>query len=227
DVSEALRTQMGEKPFPSDADKLAVIKKFIASTKNIRFEGDGYSDAWVLEAEKRGLPNIRTCPEAFEQLINPHHQSMLTKLGIFSQSELTSRFFIMNERYAKDLLVEANTMKEMLSQQILPAAFEYRGTLAKSVQLLNSIEGEAQSPELGALKALTPVVKDVQAALVALDASIAKLHAIHDDAVAEAKAASDYIVPAMQNARVAADRLETLTADKFYPIPRYSELLWF
>ncbi|KAF9913258.1 hypothetical protein EC991_000020 [Linnemannia zychae] len=227
DVSEALRAQMGEKPFPSDADKLAVIKKFIASTKNIRFEGDGYSDAWVQEAEKRGLPNIRTCPEAFEQLINPHHQSMLTKLGIFSQSELTSRFFIMNERYAKDLLVEANTMKDLLSQQILPAAFEYRGTLAKSVQVLNTIEGEAQSPELGALKALTPVVKDVQASLVALDSAIAKMHAIHDDAVAEAKAASDFIVPAMQNARLAADRLETLTADKFYPIPRYSELLWF
>jgi glutamine synthetase len=227
DVSEALRAQMGAKPFPSDADKLAVIKKFIVSTKNIRFEGDGYSEAWVQEAEKRGLPNIRTCPEAFEQLLNPHHQSMLTKLGIFSQSELTSRFFIMNERYAKDLVVEANTMKDLLSQQILPAAFEYRGALAKSVQLLNSIEGEAQSPELSALKALTPVVKDLQAALITLDQAVAKLHAIHDDPVAEAKAASDFIVPAMQNARIVADKLETLTADKFYPIPRYSELLWF
>ncbi|KAF9091400.1 hypothetical protein BGX23_005208, partial [Mortierella sp. AD031] len=188
DVTEALRAQKGDKPFVSDADKLAVIKKFITSTKNIRFEGDGYSEAW---------------------------------------SELTSRFFIMNERYAKDLLVEANTMVTMLAQQILPAAYEYRGTLAKSVQLLNSIEGEAQSPELAALKALTPVVKELQVAVVQLEEAIAKLHHIGDDAVAEAKAASDFIVPTMQNARVAADRLETLTADKYYPIPRYSELLWF
>ncbi|KAF9943052.1 hypothetical protein BGZ75_007567 [Mortierella antarctica] len=227
DVSAALREQMGEKPFPSDADKIAVIKKFIVSTKNVRFEGDGYSDAWIEEAEKRGLPNIKTCPEAFEQLIKPEHMSMLMKLGIFSQSELTSRFFIMNERYAKDLLVEANTMRTMLAQQILPAAFEYRGSLAQSVQLLNTIPGEEQSPELSALKALTPVVKDLQASIVGLDEAIAKLHAIHEDPVAEAKAANEFILPAMQIARTAADHLEVLTADKFYPIPRYSELLWF
>ncbi|KAF9358888.1 hypothetical protein BGX34_008665 [Mortierella sp. NVP85] len=222
DVSEALRQQMGSKPYPTDADKLAVIKKFIVSTKNIRFEGDGYSDAWVQEAEKRGLPNIRTCPEAFEQLLNPSHASMLTKLGIFSQSELTSRYYIMNERYAKDLLVEANTMRTMLAQQILPGAFEYRGSLAKTAQALKGIEGEGESPELGALKALTPAVKDLQAAIEGLDAAIAKLHSIHDDPVAEAKAASDTIVPAMAKAREAADRLEVLTADRYYPIPRYS-----
>ncbi|KAI8597852.1 hypothetical protein EDD21DRAFT_384268 [Dissophora ornata] len=227
DVTASLREQMGDKPFPSDADKLAVIKKFIGLTKNVRFEGDGYSDAWIEEAEKRGLPNIRTCPEAFEQLLKPAHSSMLMKLGIFSQSELTSRYFIMNERYAKDLLVEANTMRTLLAQQILPSAFEYRGALAKSVQLLNGIEGEAQSPELEALKALTPAVKELQACIVGLDKAIEKMHAIHDDAVAEAKCASDNILPAMQVARVAADHLETLTADKFYPIPRYSELLWF
>ncbi|KAG0347960.1 hypothetical protein BGZ54_004749, partial [Gamsiella multidivaricata] len=176
-----LDVKMGDKPFPSDADKLAVIKKFIASTKSICFEGDGYSDAWIAEAEKRGLPNIRTCPEAFEQLLNPAHASMLTKLGIFSQTELSSRYLIMNERYAKDLLVEANTMRTLLAQQILPAVFEYRGSLAQSVQLLSGIEGEAQSPELEALKALTPAVKELQAGIVALDEAIAKLHAIHDD----------------------------------------------
>ncbi|KAG0039765.1 hypothetical protein BGZ83_002716, partial [Gryganskiella cystojenkinii] len=227
DVSAALREQMGSKSFPSDEDKLAVIRQFIVKTKTVRFEGDGYSDAWIEEAERRGLPNIKTCPEAFEQLIDPRHLSMLTKLGIFSNSELTSRYFIMNERYAKDLLVEANTMRTMLAQQILPAAFEYRGALAQSVNLLKGIEGQEDSPELEALKALTPVVKDLQAAIVGLDESIAKLHAIHDDAVAEAKAASDFIVPALQHARVIADKLEVLTADKYYPIPRYSELLWF
>ncbi|KAF8980863.1 hypothetical protein BGZ46_003609 [Entomortierella lignicola] len=227
DVTAALRKQMGSKPFPSDADKLAVIKQFIISTKNIRFEGDGYSDAWIEEAEKRGLPNIRTCPEAFEQLLKPSHASMLTKLGIFSQSELTSRYFIMNERYAKDLLVEANTMRTLLAQQILPSIFEYRGSLAQSVQNLNAIEGEAQSPELEVLKALTPAVKELRTAIVGLDNAIVKLHSIHDDAVAEAKAASDYILPALQAARNAADNLEEMTADRYYPIPRYSELLWF
>ncbi|KAG0032239.1 hypothetical protein BGZ81_011330, partial [Podila clonocystis] len=227
DVSAALREQKGDKPFPSDADKVAVIKKFITQTKAIRFEGDGYSDAWIQEAEKRGLPNIKTCPEAFAQLNDPVHANMLTKLGIFSKSELTSRFFIMNERYAKDLLVEANTMRTMLAQQILPAAFEYRGSLAKTVALLNSIPGEAESPELVALKSLTPVVRELQQAIVGIDEAIAKMHSIHDDAVAEAEAAQKYILPVMSAARDAADRLEVQTANAYYPIPTYSELLWF
>ncbi|KAF9413975.1 hypothetical protein BGZ94_000550, partial [Podila epigama] len=227
DVSAALREQMGEKPFPSDADKVAVIKKFITLTKPIRFEGDGYSEAWIHEAEKRGLPNIKTCPEAFAQLNDPVHISMLTKLGIFSKSELTSRFLIMNERYAKDLLVEANTMRTMLASQILPSAFEYRGSLAKTVSLLNTIPGESESPELIALKTLTPIVKELQAAIAGIDKALAQVHAIHDDAVAEAEAAQKYILPAMTAARDAADRLEAQTANAYYPIPTYSELLWF
>ncbi|KAF9574441.1 hypothetical protein BGW38_008328 [Lunasporangiospora selenospora] len=227
DVSEALRTQMAGKPFATDSDKLAVIKKFIGSTKAVRFEGDGYSEAWLQEAERRGLPNIKSCPEAFAQLLDPAHANMMTKLHIFSQSELTSRFLIMNERYAKDLLVEANTMRTLLAQQILPATFEYRGFLANSASLLKGIAGEEESPELATLKALTPLVKELQGTITALDESIAELHQIHDDPVAEANAAANHILPAMRAARSAADRLETLTADKYYPIPRYSELLWF
>ncbi|KAF9282264.1 hypothetical protein BGZ68_006100 [Mortierella alpina] len=227
DVTSALREQMGDKPYPSDADKVAVIKKFIATTKAVRFEGDGYSEAWIQEAEKRGLPNIKTSPEAFEQLLNPVHSDMLTKLGIFTASELQSRHLILQERYAKDLLVEATTLSTLLGSQILPAAFEYRGSLAQSVQLLNGISGEEASPELAALKALTPVVRDLQAAIATLDDTVHKMHHIGDDAVEEAKFACAHLLPAMNDARVIADKLEVLTADKYYPIPRYSELLWF
>ncbi|KAG0206307.1 hypothetical protein BGX31_002799 [Mortierella sp. GBA43] len=227
DVTAALREQMGDKPYPSDADKVAVIKKFIASTKAVRFEGDGYSDAWIQEAEKRGLPNIKTSPEAFEELLNPVHADMLTKLGIFTQSELQSRRLILQERYAKDLLVEANTLSTMLASQILPAAFEYRASLAQSISALNGISADDAAPELAALKALTPVVKELQAAIVKLDKAIHDMHHVGDDAVAEAKFACAHILPALNEARAAADKLESLTADKFYPIPHYSELLWF
>ncbi|KAG0294152.1 hypothetical protein BGZ97_005143, partial [Linnemannia gamsii] len=227
DVTEALRTQMGDKPYPSDADKVAVIKQFIASTKAVRFEGDGYSDAWIEEAEKRGLPNIKTSPEAFEQLLNPVHSDMLTKLGIFTKSELQSRHLILQERYSKDLLVEATTLSTLLSSQILPASFEYRGSLAQTVQVLKTIEGEEASPELVALQALTPVVKDLQAAIAQLDEAIHKMHHVGDDPVEEAKFACAHVLPAMNHARAVADRLEVLTADKFYPIPKYSEILWF
>ncbi|KAF9917269.1 hypothetical protein BX616_001526 [Lobosporangium transversale] len=227
DVTAALREQMGDKPYPSDADKVAVIKKFIASTKAVRFEGDGYSEAWIHEAEKRGLPNIKTSPEAFKQLLNPAHSDMLTKLGIFTKTELQSRHLILQERYAKDIIVEATTLRSLLASQILPAAFEYRGSLAQSVSLLKDIDPEDASPELEALKALTPVVKDLQASIAALDKAIHDIHEVAEDPVQEAKYACAHVLPAMNRARDAADKLEVLTADKFYPIPKYSELLWF
>ncbi|KAF9282462.1 hypothetical protein BGZ74_002152 [Mortierella antarctica] len=227
DVTQALRAQMGEKPYPSDADKVAVIKKFIASTKPIRFEGDGYSDAWIQEAEKRGLPNIKTCPDAFAQLLTPEHSTMLTKLGIFTQSELQARHLILNERYAKDLAAEAATLRTLLASQILPSAFEYRGSLASTVQLLNGIEGEANSPELSALKALTPVVKELQDSIADLDHVLHHLHTLSDDPCEEARYAGEHILGSMNKARVVADKIELLLSDKYYPIPHYSELLWF
>ncbi|KAF9960955.1 hypothetical protein BGZ65_011471 [Modicella reniformis] len=227
DVTAALREQMGDKPYPSDADKVAVIKKFIGSSKAVRFEGDGYSDAWIHEAERRGLPNIKTSPEAFEQLLNPHHSNMLTKLGIFTQSELQSRHMILQERYAKDILVEANTLSTLLSSQILPSVFEYRGSLAQNVNALKEISADDAAPELATLKALTPAVKDLQAAIAKLDKTIHDMHQVGDDAVAEAKFACAHVLPAINVARAAADKLEILTADKYYPIPHYSELLWF
>lgn len=227
DITNALRKQMGNRPYPSDADKLAVIKKYIVSTKSVRFEGDGYSDAWIEEAERRGLPNIRTTPEAYEQLLDPHHGAMLTKLGIFTASELQSRHMILQERYAKDILVEANTLRTMLASQVLPSAFEYRGVLAQTVSILNTIDGEGSSPELSALKALTPVVKDLQASIDSLDEVIHGMHEFSDDTVAEAKYACSHVGPAMSEARNVADKLEALMADKYYPIPKYSEILWF
>ncbi|KAF9200754.1 hypothetical protein BGZ49_009014, partial [Haplosporangium sp. Z 27] len=227
DVTASLREQMGDKPYPSDADKVAVIKKYIASTKAVRFEGDGYSEAWIQEAERRGLPNIKTSPEAFEQLLNPVHSDMLTKLGIFTASELQSRHLILQERYSKDLLVEANTLRTLLASQILPSAFEYRASLAQSINALSSIDASQAAPELEALEALTPVVKELQASIAGLDKVLHEIHEFGDDPVQEAKFACAHISPALNDARAAADKLEVLTADKYYPIPHYSELLWF
>ncbi|KAF9578724.1 hypothetical protein BGW38_005341, partial [Lunasporangiospora selenospora] len=227
DVTEALHKQMGDRPYPSDADKVAVIKQFIASTKAVRFEGDGYSDAWLQEAERRGLPNIKTCPEAFEQLLDPSHSQMLTRQGIFTPSELQARYLILLERYSKDIHVEASTLRTLLASQILPAAFEYRSALAASVQNLRVVSEDDAAPELAALKALTPVVKGLQAAVEDLDRVIHEMHQLADDPDQEAKFASSTVVPSMNDARVIADKMEVLTADKNYPIPHYSELLWF
>ena len=134
DVAAALEAKKGSKATASREDVMAVVKEFAAKTKAIRFEGNGYSAEWVTEAEKRGLPNIRSAPQAFAQLLLPEHAEMLTKqCGIFTHDELHSRFHVLLEKYGKDLLIEANTLKSMVQTAILPAVYQFRGQLSQTV----------------------------------------------------------------------------------------------
>ncbi|KAK3822419.1 MAG: glutamine synthetase type III N terminal-domain-containing protein [Linnemannia elongata] len=226
DVAEALRKAAGDKSFPSDADKLKVIRQYIASTKSVRFEGDNYSDDWKKEAAKRGLLNITNCPDAFDQIVEEKNSAMLCKLGIFSKSELSSRHYILMERYSKDLLLEANTLRTILAQQILPAAFEYRAALASSCAQQQAIKLSA-GPELKTLNQTTPLVESLQEWIDKLDDAINKVHLAAHDPSAEARASAKHLLPAMEGAREVADELEEIIADKYFPLPKMSELLWF
>ncbi|KAG0095889.1 hypothetical protein BGZ93_005281 [Podila epicladia] len=226
DIAEALQRAAGDKPYPSDADKLKVIRQYIVSTKNIRFEGDGYSDEWRQEAARRGLPNIDNCPDAFDELLSPKNEAMLCKHGIFTHSELQSRHLILMERYSKDLLLEANTLRTLLAQQILPAAYEYRSVLASSAAQIKSL-GIMTCPELKTLKTTTPLVESLQDWIDKLDEAINNVHDHNQDPSKEARASVKYLLPAMNGAREVADELETIIADKYFPLPKMSELLWF
>ncbi|KAJ2450294.1 hypothetical protein EV183_004388 [Coemansia sp. RSA 2336] len=221
-----LRAQMGSKSYPSDEDKLAVIRKFIKLTKPVRFEGDNYSAEWVAEAAKRGLPNIKSAPEAFTYLIKDKHLKMLTaETGIFSRGELLSRYHILNERYAKDIIIEAETLKTIVGQQILPAALEYRKSLAESAAALKAVGVEA-GPEVDVLNELAPLVALLQSEYKKLDKAVAKLvDEETEDSNAHAQAAYDSVAPAIASVREAADALEAAVADKFWPLPKYTELL--
>lgn len=226
DIAEALREAAGDKGFPSDADKLKVIRQYIASTKSVRFEGDNYSDDWKKEAAKRGLLNITNCPDAFDQIVEEKNSAMLCKLGIFSKTELSSRHYILMERYSKDLLLEANTLRTMLAQQILPAAFEYRAALASSCAQQQAIKLLA-GPELKTLNLTTPLVESLQDWIDKLDDAIQQVHLAGHDPSKEARASAKYLLPAMEGARVVADELEDIIADKYFPLPKMSEILWF
>ncbi|CAO3569549.1 unnamed protein product [Mortierella alpina] len=226
DIAEALRKAAGDKPYPSDADKLAVIRQYIAATKNVRFEGDNYSDEWRKEAAKRGLLNITNCPDAFDQIVEAKNSAVLCKLGIFSKSELQSRHYILMERYAKDLLLEANTLRTILAQQVLPAAYEYRASLAGSCAQQKQL-GLASGPELRTLNQTTPLVEDLLSWIEKLDEAINKVHEEGHEPSKEARASAKYLLPAMEGARDVADELETVLADKYFPLPKMSELLWF
>ncbi|KAJ2079410.1 hypothetical protein H4R24_003802 [Coemansia sp. RSA 988] len=227
EITDDLRAQMGSKPRLSDEDKLAVIRKYITLTKSVRFEGDNYSAEWVAEAERRGLPNIRSAPEAFTYLLKEKHLAMLTRTtGIFSEGELRSRYHILNERYAKDVIIEAETLKTIVGQQILPAAIEYRKFLAESAAALKTV-GVLSEPEVEILEQLAPLVVTLQKEYRVLVDVTAQTVADGEtgEANAHAQAAYDHLAPAIARVRDAADALEDTVADKFWPLPKYTELL--
>ncbi|KAJ1882276.1 hypothetical protein LPJ57_001040, partial [Coemansia sp. RSA 486] len=226
EITAELRGQIGSKQRASDEDKLAVIRKYIKLTKGVRFEGDNYSEAWTQEAERRGLPNIKSAPEAFTYLIKEKHVNMLTKeTAIFTESELRSRYHILNERYAKDIIIEAETLKAIVGQQILPAAFEYRKSLAEAAASLKTVGVEA-APEVDTLQELTPLVACLQTEYRKLIAAVdACVEHPSEDSNAHAMAACKDVVPLIASVRNAADALEVAVADKFWPLPKYTELL--
>lgn len=203
-------------------DILTVVRQYVATSKKVRFEGNNYSDEWVKEAEKRGLPNIKSCPVAFRQLLETHNAELLTKQGIFSEAELNSRFHILMEKYAKDLLIEAETLKNMVNVSILPAAFDFRKELADTIKTLKDI-GADGTPERSILDKVHKIVVELQKVAKDLEAAIEKVNTAdeHD----QADVASKEILPPMNIIRTLVDSLEQILADKHYPYPKYSELL--
>ncbi|ORX61396.1 glutamine synthetase/guanido kinase [Hesseltinella vesiculosa] len=223
-IRDALVKQKGDKPVASDEDQLAVIRAFIATSKNVRFEGDNYSDEWVVEANRRGLANIKKSPEAFKRLLRPENAEMLHRTGVFSEPELHSRYHILVEKYCKDVTIEAHTLLTMIQQLVIPACFAYRRELAEAAANLAQISVGA-GPEVDLLNKLTPIVSDLQTSSAELGDLMDKLNDVTDFA-ALADACSEQVLPGMDKVRGFADQLEGLVADKHWPFPKYTELFF-
>lgn len=222
EIKEDLKKQMGSKNIASEEDMITVIRKYISLTKKIRFEGDNYTEEWVKEAAKRGLPNIVKSPEAFKRILSEKNMEMLTRLGVFTAAELDSRYHILSEKYAKEIVIEAQTLLGMLVQQVLPAAFSYRRELSESAHFLKSV-GSAAAPELKWLAQLEPICNALQESVEELDAILAEAHPI-EEAGAAADHACNKMSPVIEKARVISDQLERLCADKYWPLPKYQEM---
>ncbi len=208
-----------------DDAALKVVKKIFKDTSAIRFEGNGYSEAWVKEAKKRGLLNLRRAPEALAQMVTKPVKELFTKLNILTAAELESRYHVRVERYVKDVLIEMETMSEMIDTQILPAAYAYLGVLAEGAAKAKQA-GIKSIPQKAAAEATGKIVTALQAKSAALHAAIHKAHALHGD---EAKCAAFLTAggyDAMQACRELADKLEVSIGDEFWPLPRYREMLF-
>jgi len=227
EITAVLEEVKGDKPKASLEDVLTVVRMFIKKSKPIRFEGDNYSQEWVEEAARRGIPNITSCPEAFKMLLDPVHQKILTEtVPIFTVPELQSRYHILNEKYVKDLLIEGNTLKGLISQYIIPSAFEYRKEIAESLVSLNAIGMDVSSaPEKAVLERIGDLTSKITQLKGDLEKAIADV-ADTQDIVLAAEKAHHEILKIMDDIRTNVDVLEQVVADKYWSLPKYSELLF-
>ena len=236
DVNTVINTSVAD-VFDRLADRLegaenvdAEIDKWMAETvtahKRIIFNGNNYTQQWVEEAHRRGLFELKTTADAVPHFVSEKNVELFTKHKIFTKSEITSRCEIMLDSYCKVLHIEALTMLEMARKEIMPAVVTYTNEVAKSVKLRKEIGmvGENDA-SLRLCKKLSELSDELYAKTETLDSAVVGLD--HSVSSLEASAyCRDELVPAMNALRAVADELETIVAEKYWPYPTYSELLF-
>ena len=197
----------------------ALLKEIINEHGDIIFNGDGYGEAWHAEAEKRGLPNLKTTPDALPSFMGEESVALFEKYGVLSEPELESLYEVMLEQYIMTLNLESNLVVEMGKTTIFPAAIRYQGELAKTCASLKEIGYEFDTDTLDKVTAL---VKELQDSIADLE----KLKAETGEGLDAAKHACDKVLPAMNKVREAADKLEGVVADDLWSLPTYQEMLF-
>ena len=201
-----------------------LIKKYATEHQRIVFNGNGYSQEWVEEAARRGLPNIRSMVEAIPALLTSKSVDMFQKFGVFTKTELESRVEIKFENYAKALNIEAKTMIDMAGKQIIPAVIRYTKSLADTINSVTAAGASAkvQADLLTETSALLEETKDALKKLVAADAQAADIESVEE----QAKFFHGTVVPAMDALRAPVDKLEMMVDKEIWPMPSYGDLLF-
>ncbi|KQQ00549.1 MULTISPECIES: glutamine synthetase III family protein [unclassified Rathayibacter] len=198
-----------------------LLTRIITEHGAVVFNGDGYADAWPVEAEKRGLANLRTTLDALPELITDEALALFEKYRVFNHREMHSRYEIGLEQYSLSIGVEARLTLEMGRTSILPAAVRHQTELAVNVGALKAAGVEA---DLAPLTEVSDAVAELRASLATLTAALAE--EVGHEALAEAEHAKDALLPAMNAVRVAADAIEGIIADDLWPLPTYQEMLF-
>ncbi len=228
-VAEVLDEVAGrlEKASNADAEVKAILKEYVTKHKRVVFNGNGYSDEWVVEAEKRGLPNIKTTVEATKALIAPKNIAVMEKYGVLSKVEMESRYEVSLENYIKTINIEALTMIEIAKRQILPAVIYFATNVADSI---NSIKATGVAADVTAQTELLTEVSSLTAALknniAVLEKAVEKAANAHGDTYDQAALFRFDVFEKMAALREVADALETLVDADVWPMPTYGDLLF-
>lgn len=222
DVDKLIRK--GEK---KDIALLTVIKRYIKESKSIRFEGNGYSDEWEVEAGTRGLSNIKTTPKALDVLISEKTERLFEDTAVFSKRESHARHEILLEEYYKKLQIEARVMGELVDTLIIPAAISYQSKLVESITGLKNIglKPETYTAQLDIVNKLAEHINFIKTNVDAMVDARKKANHI-EDTREKAIAYDETVKSYFAGIRYHVDKLEQLVDDSLWPLPKFREMLF-
>ncbi len=206
---------------------LQVLRSFISSSKNIRFEGDNYSEEWAEEAKRRGLNNFKTTPEALDVFVTEKSKQVFYNNGIYSKRELEARHEIMLEEYIKKVQIEARVIGYLAANHILPAAIGYQNTLITNVKGLKEIglDKKNYKTQLNMIEIMSDHIQNINDNVEAMIEARKTANNIEDSHKRALKYCHD-VKPYFDKIRYHADKLELIVDDKLWPLPKYRELLF-
>ena len=206
---------------------IALIKRTIHDHRRVIFNGDGYTEAWEKEAERRGLPNAKYTPLAMKALLADKNIRLMEQFGVLTKTEMHSRYEVEIEHYSKVINIEALTMLEMLRKQITPAVAGYSSEVASAAAAKQAVSDKLS------VRSETKLLEKLSAGADELSDAIDELQEAVDQATAESDEPAksylyhDAVLPAMEKARKASDTLERICSEDYWPLPSYSRMLYY
>lgn len=209
---------------------IKVLRNYIIASKNILFEGNGYSEEWVKEAEKRGLSNLKETPKALSAYLSKKSKDLFAKTGVFSMRELEARYHIKHEMYTKIIQIEARVMGDLALNHIIPTAIKYQNLLLENVRGLKEVLTETEFKkkayyQLELIKEISDHINGIQSDVSKMIEERKKVNQI-EEIDKKSMAYCDKVKPYFETIRYHADKLETLIDDELWPLPKYRELLF-
>ncbi|MGB2087839.1 MAG: glutamine synthetase III [Psychroflexus salarius] len=218
-----------DKKMKKDDAIFNVLREYIKASKSIRFEGDGYGEAWEKEAKRRGLSNYRTTPEALQAKISKKAIDLFTELNIMNEVEVKARFDIEIEDYSKHIQIEGRLLGDIARNHVIPTAIKYQNVLIKNVKGLKDIYGDQfksmATEQLAIIERISTHIEKINAGINNMIEARKKANNT-DDVTKRAHLYCDEVKPYFEDIRYHCDKLELLVDDEIWPLTKYRELLF-
>lgn len=212
-----------------DKAMMKIIKKFVVESKDIMFEGNGYSKEWQEEAKRRGLKGIVNAPDAFDELVKPESLKMFEELDILSQREAQARCDVANETYVKKLQIEARVLGDLASNHVIPTAISFQNSLIENVKGIKDLFPDDYATlcgtQLSMIKKISGYINKIHTDVHGIIEARKAANTI-EDIHEKAKAYQANVFPYMDRIRVVADKLEMVIDDELWPLPKYREIMF-